>query len=140
MGGKQKIFLQNNFEWEVNGKPIFSMLHHVSGGRLDFEKTVLYHCFDRDTFPQGVKFAPTRHAMNIHLDFCARQLIKLIPRPAFFFLHLAPNAEIPGSGVEMWHWTIMQNREFECKRLPGRKTPLFSNTILLFAAIATFRR
>src|SRR5688572_5743474 len=112
----------------------------MRGSRLNFEKPILHHRFDRDTFPHGIELAPARHAVDIHLNFRARQLAEFIPRPTFFFIHLTPYAEIPRSRVKVRDRPIMQNREFQCERLPGWKTTLASDALLLLAAIRTFKR
>src|SRR5215212_4638965 len=112
MSSQQEILLQDNFQREVDRKPVFGMLHHMRGTRLDLEKIVLHHGLDGDTFPHGIKLAPARHAMNIHLNLGPRQLVELIPRPAFFLLHFSPNTKIPCSRIEVWNWTIVQNWKF----------------------------
>src|SRR5262245_6560563 len=115
MCSKHEVILQNHFEWEINGKPIFSVLHHVSSRGPDLEKTVFNHGLYRNTFPLRIEFAPARHTMDIHLNFCPRQLIELIPCPAFFLLYFSPNTESPGGGIKVWHRPIMKHWEFECQ-------------------------
>jgi len=38
---KQEVILQYHFQREVDGKTIFCVLHHMGGGRLNFEETLL---------------------------------------------------------------------------------------------------
>src|SRR5260221_6900802 len=139
VGGKQEVLLQNNFQWQVDRESVFSMLHHMRSARLDLEQALLHHCFDGDTFPQSVKFAPARHAVNIHLDFGARQFVELIPYPALFLLHFTPDTKVPSGRVKVWNRTIMENRKFESERLPGWEAAFFTNTVFFLASIRSLK-
>ena len=70
--------------------------------------------------PGSIYFAPTGHTMDVHSDSRARQKVKFIPRPSFFFFNLTPNTEIPGSWVKGGHWAIMQYWKFLRQRLTWR--------------------
>ena len=89
------------------------VLHHMGGIGLDFEKTMFNHGFDGNAFPFGIKLAPARHTVNVHMELGAGQLIELIPRPAFFFFYLTPHTKGPGGGIEMWYGAIMQHRKLQ---------------------------
>src|SRR5215208_2071737 len=109
----QEVILQDNLEGQVDSKPVLSMLHHMRDRRLDLEETVVHHSLDGDTFPFCIKLAPARHAVDIHLELSARQLIELIPCPALFLFHLTPNTEVPGGSIEMWHRAVVQHGKFQ---------------------------
>src|SRR5512138_1377647 len=139
MCGKQKVILQDHLERKIDRETIFSVLHHMCGSRFDLEESTLHHRSDGDTFPDRVELAPARHAMDIHLERCTRQLVELLPGPALFLLHLAPDAKIPGGGIEVRHRTVMQDRKFQGQRLSWWKTSLTSNAFFLFTAVTTLR-
>src|SRR6185503_11326520 len=114
------------------------MLHHMSGTWLDLEKAVFHHRLDRDAFPYGIKFAPARDTVDIHLNFCAREFVEVIPCPLFFLVHLAPHAKIPCGGIEVWYRAIMQNWKFKRKCLAGWQASLGTHPFFLLTAIGSF--
>ena len=81
--------------------------HFETDPAVDAQEPGLGQSPNRDALPDRVELAPTRHAVDIHLDLRARQLVELVPGPAFFLFDLTPHPEIPGGGVEMRHRSIM---------------------------------
>src|SRR6186997_1563340 len=95
MGRHYKVLLKDHLKREIDREPILGMLHHMGCCGLDLEETVFHQGLDGDALPNRVELAPARHTVDIHLDPGARQLVELIPGPAFFLLHFSPDTEVP---------------------------------------------
>ncbi len=139
MRGEQKIILQRNLNWQVDGEAIFRMLHQMRGAWLDFDESIFNESLNGYAFPLCIYFAPACDAVNIYFDFRARKLIELIPRPFFFFFHFAPYAEVPCCRIERRHGSIMQHGEFHGQRLTRRQPAFAANAIFFLAAVGTFK-
>src|SRR5438067_909304 len=75
-----------------------------------------------DAFPFRVEFAPARHAVDVHHDLAARQLVELVPSPGLLLLDQTGDLERPvGESLIHWYRTIVQHREFLGKRLARRQ-------------------
>lgn len=115
--------------------PLFGMNEHMA--RLRFQTDEFKHLAKSDPFPGIVKSAPARDAMEITYRFDLWKQVELLPGEADRNFNRSPDTEIPGTWIKTRDRTIVQDRPFQCERLPRRQAPGIAHIALsLFALVA----
>ncbi len=120
MGRQQEVVGQRHLDRHVDGEVVFTVLQQVLGCWLELDQATVHQLTDRNPFPLGVELAPAGHAVDVHLQLGARQLLKLFPVPALLLLDLAPDSQVPGLRIELGDRAVVQHRELVGRRLAGR--------------------